>query len=158
MTGNERRANNRRFLSPWSTAARWGFSLVTAQYSLLLVLATHYPKPGEILGRHAPPDKLMHFVAYGVLGVLTTFTLRAFGRSTRQSVLFLAVGLAFAAALDEITQPLFSRHAEMLDWVFDCAGLGVGIATVLIFETVRMASRLGAARSTKLGVQNDENT
>jgi len=155
MIGNERRANYRGFFGPWSTVARWGFSIATAQYSLLLVLATHYPKPAEILGRHALPDKLMHFVAYGVLGLLATMTLRAFVKSTRQDVLFLAVGLAVAAALDEITQPIFSRHAEMLDWVFDCIGIGLGMTAVLI---LLKQCDLGVDGSTKLGVQNDEPT
>ena len=68
---------------------------------------------------------------------------------------YLAVGLAVAAALDEITQPIFSRHAEMLDWVFDCIGIGLGMTAVLI---LLKQCDLGADGSTKLGVQNDEPT
>ena len=38
--------------------------------------------------------------------------------------------LAAFAVVVEATQPLFSRHADPLDWGFDCIGLSVGAVVV----------------------------
>jgi VanZ family protein len=124
--------------SPKAAAISGGFPLwaarllaaATAVYSVVLVAATHYPKPEEFLGPNAPSDKLLHFMAYGLLGLLAAATLLAYGRWSRPSAAKLFVGLALAAILDEATQPLFSRAAEPLDWVFDLIGLAIGILLV----------------------------
>lgn len=102
----------------------------TAAYAVLLVAATHYPKPEEFLGPNAPSDKLLHFMAYGILGLLAAATLFAYGRWTPQSGLRLFTLLALAAIMDEATQPLCYRAAEPLDWVFDVIGLALGIAVI----------------------------
>jgi VanZ family protein len=102
----------------------------TAAYAVVLVAATHYPKPEEFLGPNAPSDKLLHFMAYGVLGLLAAATLWAYGRWTPRSPLKLLAALALAAIVDEVTQPLCSRAAEPLDWVFDVIGLAIGIAVI----------------------------
>jgi hypothetical protein len=52
------------------------------------------------------------------------------GRWTPRQVAGLAAGLAAFAAVDEITQPLFSRALERLDWVYDCLGIALGLAVV----------------------------
>jgi VanZ family protein len=44
----------------------------------------------------------------------------------------LAVGLVLFAAVDEATQPFFSRFADWLDWVGDCAGIALGIGAVAV--------------------------
>jgi len=46
--------------------------------------------------------------------------------------LVLGAALAAWAVVDEITQPLFARAAEPLDWVCDCLGLAAGIGIVLV--------------------------
>lgn len=125
--------------SPKAAAISRGFPLwsarllaaATAVYAVVLVAATHYPKPEEFLGPNAPSDKLLHFMAYGVLGLLAAATLLAYGRWSRPNAVRLFVGLALAAILDELTQPLCSRAAEPLDWFFDVIGLALGIATVV---------------------------
>lgn len=40
--------------------------------------------------------------------------------------------LSLFAAVDEITQPIFGRHADGVDWAFDQMGLvaGIGAATL----------------------------
>ena len=40
------------------------------------------------------------------------------------------VALALFAAADEITQPLFGRFADILDWAYDELGLVAGIGAV----------------------------
>jgi H+/Cl- antiporter ClcA len=52
----------------------------TAAYAAVLVFATHYPNPQELMGGRLPSDKLLHFLAYGVLGFLAALVLRSRGR------------------------------------------------------------------------------
>lgn len=118
----------RRAKRPWFSAAAGG-------YAAVLVAATHYPNPEDFLGANAPSDKLLHFVAYLILGLLTAAAVVARRRLGWQAAVFLAAGLAVFAALDEITQPICSRAAEPLDWVFDCAGIVAGIGLVAIGAT-----------------------
>ena len=102
----------------------------------LLVAATHYPKPERLLGRNPPSDKLLHFMAYGVLGALAAAALRSRGRWSGRTIAALAGGLALFAALDEITQPFFARAADPLDWVFDCIGIAGGILLVVTISSL----------------------
>lgn len=104
----------------------------TGAYAAILVAATHYPKPEQFLGSNPPSDKLLHFVAYAVLGCLAAIAVRARSRLTGKKALALAAGLAVFAMLDELTQPIFGRVAEPLDWVFDLIGLAIGIGAVAI--------------------------
>ena len=101
-------------------------------YCALLLFATHCPKPESLLGRTLPSDKLMHFVAYGVLGSLVAATLVAYGRRDAGTHVRMFFVLAIAAIFDELTQPAFGRAAEPLDWVCDCIGLAVGAAVVVL--------------------------
>jgi VanZ family protein len=120
-----------RALPAWLQAALpWG----TAAYTVLLVCATHYPRPQEILGTGpgVPSDKTMHVVAYFLLAGLAAATLATRGRWTVARVAGLAVGLVLFAAVDEATQPFFSRFADWLDWVGDCAGIALGIGAVAV--------------------------
>lgn len=113
---------------------RWAGPLagLTAAYTLVLVFATHYPRPEEFLGPNPPSDKTLHVAAYGLLGLFMAATLAAAGRWSRASAGLLLVVLAAFAALDEATQPLFGRNAEPLDWVSDVIGVAAGIAVVAL--------------------------
>lgn len=99
-------------------------------YTTVLVFLTHYPKPQELLGEDLPPDKVLHFLAYGLLGLLVTATVAAFSRWSWETAARTAAALAAFAALDEITQPFFGRSAELLDWVWDLVGIAAGVAAV----------------------------
>jgi VanZ family protein len=116
-----------RRLTPWAAL----LGLTTVAYALVLLFATHYPKPEELIGRHAPGDKTLHFMAYGVLGFLATATLAAGRGWSVRGGLRLAAGLAAFGAIDEATQPFFSRAADPLDWVYDLIGIGCGLAAVV---------------------------
>jgi VanZ family protein len=119
------------------------WALATVGYTALLVFATHYPKPQDLVGAELPPDKLLHFVAYGGLGFLCAGTLAATGRWSFRNLLLLAAGLCLFAAVDEITQPLpwFRRSADPLDWASDCLGIVAGMAAagILLAAVRRMA-------------------
>jgi VanZ family protein len=107
-------------------------TMLTVAYTLVLVLATHYPKPEDLLGPDPPSDKTLHFIAYGVLGVLAMAALAARGHRSLRAAAMLLLWLATLAAVDEATQPLFGRTAELWDWVYDLIGLTAGVAVVAI--------------------------
>jgi VanZ family protein len=106
----------------------------TAVYAAVLVFATHYPKPQELLGPNAPSDKMLHVMAYAVLAGLVGLTLVAAGRWTRPAITRAAGCMAVFGALDELTQPLpwFRRAADPLDWAFDLGGIALGLAAVAV--------------------------
>jgi VanZ family protein len=118
----------------------WPLLAVTVGYSLLLVWATHHPKPEDLLGPNAPSDKALHFFAYGVLGFLMAATLSASRHWSLRNAIVLTVALALAAVVDESTQPIFGRAAEVLDWVFDVIGIVGGIAVVVIADFLLVRS------------------
>ncbi len=103
---------------------------VTAGYAGVLVWATHHPKPQDLLGPDPPSDKLLHVGAYAVFAALVAATLCALGRLSRTSARTAAAALAAFAVVDEVTQPLpwFGRSADPLDWLFDVAGIALGLA------------------------------
>ena len=103
----------------------------TAIYTGVLVFATHYPRPEELLGPNAPSDKTLHFIAYAVFAGLASATWLTARRTAHRSIAPLAIALASFGAIDEITQPFFRRHADPLDWVYDCIGIAIGIAAVV---------------------------
>src|SRR3954462_6898031 len=104
----------------------WGFALTM----------THIPHPPPI----GPPvsDKLIHFLAYGVLSGLLFLALWI----TRPSLRFLpliVLGIIVAyAAFDELTQPLFGRDCEFGDWLADSAA---GLIAVSVLGLIRHFSR-----------------
>lgn len=114
--------DRRRFARP--------LAALTVAYALVLVFATHYPRPEELLGAAAPSDKTLHFTAYALLGGLVAATLAAAGRWAGRAPGITIIGLLAFAAIDEATQPAFGRHADWLDWVFDGGGLAAGVAVV----------------------------
>lgn len=122
-----------------STAvSAWLFRLLavgTVVYAMILVFATHHPNPAELVGDLAGDlvhkDKTLHFTAYGLLGLLVACTLAAAGRWSWRTLAVAMLMLAAFAALDEVTQPLFGRATELLDWVFDGLGLAAGVAAVI---------------------------
>lgn len=135
------------------SAARGRFARLlaaaTAGYSLFLVFATHYPRPEDFLGPNAPPDKVLHFIAYGGLAALAAGTVALARHWTARRAAGLAGVLAAFAAIDEVTQPFFSRASERMDWVFDCVGIVVGLAAV---ATAVAAVRLVRSRQAQFGV------
>jgi len=116
--------------------------LLTVAYTIVLVVATHYPKPEDLLGPDPPSDKTLHFIAYGLLGLLAAATLAAVGRWSLRAVAGLFIALAVFAALDEATQPAFGRTADAWDWAYDLIGLAGGLA-IVAFARLRMIAPAG---------------
>jgi hypothetical protein len=119
----------------------------TALYTCVLVYGTHHPRPERLIGTGAgvPSDKSLHVAAYTVLAALAAAWLWAAGRWTPRGLVGLIAALALFAAVDEITQPLFSRHADPLDWLADGRGMALGIGAIAL---TRLVLRLSSERST----------
>ncbi|HWO25725.1 MAG TPA: VanZ family protein [Kofleriaceae bacterium] len=113
----------------WQHAAQ----IALPVYWLLLFVATHYPRvqiPGEI--PHS--DKLVHFMAFGVLALLYwQFARVRRGVGPRLVWSSAAVLLAYAA-LDEYLQQFVGRFTDVLDFVADAAGI---VAVLAILELHR---------------------
>jgi VanZ family protein len=127
MQADERRAKEAVF-SPGFR--RGGLAFLSVAYAIMLVLATPYPRPEQLLGRYGHADKLLHFVAYFLLAVIVAAAVWAAGRWSWRAAVAVAIALAVFGVGDEITQPVFGRTADALDWAADCAGIAVGILLV----------------------------
>lgn len=123
-------------------------SLATAAYAIALVVATHYPRPQEVLlrlGAEGVTDKTQHVVAYTVLALLAAATVASWNRWTIWNGVVLLGALALFGALDEVTQPVFGRIADPADWVGDCVGIVAGVLAVAVCVAV-VRSRQPASR------------
>lgn len=120
-------------------ALRWCRALgpLLAVYWLVMFAATHLPQaamPQTTLG-----DKTEHFIAYGVLGfLLATWLALAKPRVRHPMIIALAITLIYAA-VDELTQPIVNRHADLRDWLADAIGAALGVlAASLLLYAQRM--------------------
>ena len=95
-------------------------------YSIVLVFATHLPNVNTVV-RVPGFDKVLHFAAYGCQATLAIGVLCVAGRASLRNIIILVGALALFGGLDEITQPIFRRQAEFLDWVADCVGIALGV-------------------------------
>jgi len=143
MAGDGRSPKRAMFQEPFGAWPQRLIALATAAYAGVLVFATHYPKPEELVGGRLPSDKLLHFVAYGLLGLLAALMLRARGRLVGHTAPLLAAGLAAWAVIDEATQPLFGRAADPLDWVYDVIGITLGIGAIVAVNAVMTSKQTG---------------
>ena len=113
-------------------AVQRGLDLLAAAYTCILLYATHHPRPAELVGPDAPGDKSLHLIAYTLLGGVVAAAFASRGGWGWRAAAALFVPLALFAAADELTQPLFGRFADGVDWAFDELGLvaGIGLVTV----------------------------
>ena len=103
--------------------------LIAVGFTAIVVFLTHIPEDAmpsqlQVIGL----DKLAHALAYGAITYLFILSLRTSSCLLSASLLFFAI-LAIGA-LDELTQPFFSRTASLADWLADI----VGISGVLLFS------------------------
>lgn len=111
-------------------------------YGLVLLVATH--APGDevaFIVRAADyglfdldPDKFVHALAYGLLGLLAALAYGGLWKSILTAAAMLFTMLAAWGVVDELTQPFFGRACDVNDWVSDCVGAAVGMAVGLAFE------------------------
>ena len=101
-----------------------------AVYWVLLFVLTHV-RFHQFPGMASSSDKVAHLVAYAGLGALAAWYLWVRGKlSWRIGFILMSILIAYAA-VDELTQALLPyRTADILDWLCDVVGAGMGIATV----------------------------
>ena len=94
---------------------------------LIEVVATH--TPAARAPRLHVSDKVVHTVAYFLLGGLFWLTLLAYGMRRWKRPICVLVTLAVYAAVDELTQELVAgRQAAVSDWLADMIGLATAVA------------------------------
>ena len=107
-------------------------------YLLSLAVSTHTP-PGRLRPvvaaiKFRQADKLAHAGAYGGLTLLALATWRQHRPRNlspgRKLVTVLSICLAIAGwgLFDELTQPYFGRHCDVLDWLSNVAGISLAVA------------------------------
>ena len=105
-------------------------------FSMVLLTATHLPRIPTV-ARGQGVDKWLHFSAYGCQTILAMGVLYCTDRLVLKNVAFLIVLLTTFGAVDELTQPMFHRQAEFLDWLADCTGVLFGMCSVWLFASLR---------------------
>lgn len=97
-------------------------------------VATHVPPPDMPIP-HAPSDKLLHFVGYAVLGIVTVWRVMG-GRSDvgARTLILWCLGLIAWGFFDERTQPLVRRGFEWLDWVANIGGAVTGVLVMACYQ------------------------
>ncbi len=109
------------------TPGRRGLRTVLwAAWLFTAFVATHLP-PLESPVPFMIRDKLMHFVGFTVLGILTIWRTTGGGaRLVPRMVVGWYLALVAYALFDEATQELVGRTFEWADWVADCGGAAAG--------------------------------
>jgi len=110
---------------------RWTLLCCLAASWVSAAVATHLPP--RCMPHIGLSDSVLHVAGFFVLAGLLWTTLRAYDfKRPRRLVLTLAV-LAVYAAMDEKTQPMFGRDADVADWLCDMLGtvLAAGVCELL---------------------------
>ena len=99
---------------------------------ILLVLTT---LPGNDLPKTGINDKIEHFTAYFLLGILLSLALlfqNKFLKIKKYFTLYTGLFIGLYAALDEIHQ-LFvpGRECDIMDWTADMIGASIGILLII---------------------------
>ncbi len=124
----------------------------------LILVGTSLPRaPGpDVVGF----DKVSHFFAYGVLGLLLMRSLLRCRCQAphRAALLTLAVGAVFAA-VDELHQSWIpGRHTDILDFAADCVGLALAIAAMWTFRRHKTHTHNAGSVDHAQTVTNEEMT
>jgi len=104
--------------------------------AMLLVL-THIPHAAipEFLNATLL-DKVEHVLAYGAVAIF--FTLSVPNRAPFPVLLVGLLTLAAIGVVDEVTQPLFGRSADVRDYVADLVGISLGFLIFLVKRRLRI--------------------
>jgi len=139
-------------LDETSVRPRWlvrGSITLLIAYWLVMITATHIPKVPEPLS-FRPSDKLLHLTAYAVLGGLVGLVCSQFQQLRFRVAVVLLLGIAVHGVLDEVTQPLVGRHADVADWFADIVGAALGLGLFMTASTlVRRWRNTPAAEATR---------
>src|SRR5437870_650205 len=113
--------------------------LLAGLYWSAMFVGTHLPIRTTPVGDPYSLDKLEHLAAFGALAALLMAVGAALGFRSWKFSLSIFCCLALYAMLDESTQ-VSPRTPEILDWLADVVGTGVGIAIFLALARFRSAT------------------
>ncbi len=110
---------------------RWAFVI----WFTVLTVMTHLPRSNPLGAEHRPPDKLLHYAAFGLAALLLV--------RTRWLPTWIALLLLLAwVPFDEWTQSLVSEQ-RMFEWA-DIIGGALGVATVGVLAAALSRPKVGA--------------
>lgn len=106
-------------------------------WSVLLILTS---LPGKDLPKTGINDKIEHFIAYFLLGLLLSLTLllqNKYYKIKKYFTIFSVLFIGLYAALDEIHQ-LFvpGRDCDIIDWTADVIGASFGILLIIFLVKI----------------------
>jgi VanZ family protein len=102
---------------------------------IALLLGTHLPPrmvPSSVF--RLAPDKVWHAVGYGTLAFFFYGGIRLRFQRWYTAFLLVVTCVAALSTLDEITQPLTGRDAEVLDFLASTAGAVIGATAAFVAE------------------------
>lgn len=103
---------------------------ILAVYWRVLYIATHIHSGPKLPGQS---DKLIHFAAYMVLGILAAAAVRLLVRGGWWKYAVVWLVLTLYGAADELTQTP-PRQPDWKDWAMDTAGAAFGVAALANFR------------------------
>ena len=108
--------------------------LALVPYWLLLFIGTHIPT--KSMPKIDDLDKLIHASAYAGLAFLLVWAIppRLY-RGARRYLLAAILAVVYGV-FDEVSQMLVGRTADVMDWLYDCLGVCIGL---FLFFVVRQA-------------------
>jgi VanZ family protein len=125
-----------RFLRRWGPALLWTAVLFAAS-----------SRPSLPVDLHSGTDKLAHFAAYAVLGVLLGRAQALSGIAVAWAIL---IGVMIGG-LDELYQSTVpNRHADVGDWLADSAGVVTGVRLYHVWRRRHDRDRPGIRRTEPL--------
>ncbi len=105
-------------------------------YWVVLFISTHIPYSSE-----GPPipgaDKLIHFVGFGILGLLFALWVALRRTLTLAIIITIVVGIGLYGIVDELLQIPVGRDCELMDWVADLVGASAGVGLVTWLSKTR---------------------
>jgi VanZ family protein len=109
---------------------------VALSYLVFMFIMTHLPKRNVPQTLSSANDKLLHTLAFLVLGFVLSFAMQIRARHYgwyAYAIPTFVFGFLYAW-FDELTQPWVGRYFDLQDLAFDGLGLAMGM---LLFEGVR---------------------
>ncbi len=124
---------------------RWQRFLLISCTTLWVTALVVSHIPAESLAEGPVGDKWLHFIGFFGLASSFHWTLFAYQHPRPRRIALVVSVMALYAAFDEITQPMFNRYGDIMDWYADMVGM---IAAVIVWEFFLMAlAKIQARRS-----------
>ena len=127
----------------WSKAWEHWYRRTLAAYWVFLFCATHFPRP-RLTGALPQEDKLVHFVAFGLLAFLFWRCAESFNRQLSSRFVWIAfVGLGVYGAVDEYLQQFVNRNTSLTDWLANLAGLAAVLTALEVRRRLSGSPQVG---------------